>query len=154
MKRTEDHEPEWDGDKANHPTIHCNRFEPAKGPPMTEPSREPSFDELKSIPEDLVREAYAVDADNKPWMRRVLWLGILEGERRAKSAAGADLGSEMQRLHDDHEINVEVDSFWDSQWRVRLGDSTNGFRESWLCESAEDAARALRTYRETLEAAP
>lgn len=62
-----------------------------------------------------------------------------------------DLGAELQALHDDHEINAAVDSFWDGQWRVRIGDPVNGYRQEWRCGSAAEAAELLRTYRDNLD---
>ncbi|MGE0290510.1 MAG: hypothetical protein AB7I42_29565 [Bradyrhizobium sp.] len=37
------------------------------------------------------------------------------------------LGSALKALYD-AEINVEMVSFWDSGWTVRMGDKRNGFR--------------------------
>lgn len=66
----------------------------------------------------------------------------------------ADLGAEMQLLHDLHEVNARVDSFFDGQWNVRIGDDVNGYRESWLVGDADQAAHLLRCYRESLERTP
>ncbi len=59
---------------------------------------------------------------------------------------GISLEAAMSILYR-HEINCQIDSFWDAGWHVRLGDHVNGFRAeadfanldgvgSWLIEQA------------------
>jgi len=35
---------------------------------------EATFDQLASVPQEMVTAAGAIDHDNKPWLRRILWL--------------------------------------------------------------------------------
>lgn len=49
----------------------------------------------------------------------------------------------------DKEQNIEIASFWDSDWIVRIGDRTNGYTaESPLCEIHEIADWLEEKYAE------
>jgi hypothetical protein len=53
------------------------------------------------------------------------------------------LGTIIAALHDS-EINGEVSWFYDSVWRVKLGDEANGFVAEAVVSSPRDAAEWLR----------
>ena len=42
------------------------------------------------------------------------------------------------------ERNLEISSFWDSGWVVRFGDPTNGFTDTFYCDTAEEIAAIVR----------
>lgn len=42
-----------------------------------------------------------------------------------------------------HEINVELSSFWDGGWKVKIGDDTNGFMTERCCDSLNEAGEWL-----------
>ena len=55
-----------------------------------------------------------------------------------------NLQKELKALYDS-EINVRIESFWDGEWRVALGDEMNGFkRPRWDFRSLDQVALALR----------
>jgi hypothetical protein len=54
-----------------------------------------------------------------------------------------DLGTIVAALHDS-EINGEVSWFYDSVWRVRLGDVANGIDAEAIVSSPSEAAEWLR----------
>ena len=51
---------------------------------------------------------------------------------------------ELRRLYDS-EINVQISSFWDGGWMVKLGDEINGFqRPDWDTCEIHEIAPAIR----------
>lgn len=50
------------------------------------------------------------------------------------------------------EINLEIGSFFDSGWTLKIGDHINGFREdkTWCFDSVTEMEAALNKYLERL----
>lgn len=45
-----------------------------------------------------------------------------------------------------HELNLEITTFWDGGYSLRMGDAVNGFRkdDTYFCGSMEDLKIALK----------
>ena len=55
-----------------------------------------------------------------------------------------NLQKELERLYDS-EINVYLQSFWDAEWSVALGDEINGFHKTeWDITSIDEIVPTLR----------
>lgn len=59
-----------------------------------------------------------------------------------------DLQTELEYLYS-QEQNVELSSFWDAGWKLKLGDTTNGFTDTRAFDSLVEVADYLRQRRIT-----
>ena len=61
-----------------------------------------------------------------------------------------NLADALQKLYD-AERNVEIASFWDAGWTVKLGDPMNMFTETKYCDKASEIVDIIEAWNAAIE---